>query len=75
LATVLSDQFQQPTPLLDIKLQVVLDGLYAAVKNQLNVMQWPQVKGDSINGIEAEARRLPFDLLRYCIIGFQDSQP
>ena len=75
LATVLSDHFQQTAPLRSIKMQGVLDGLDAAVQNQLNVLQWPQIERDPIHGIEAEARCLPFDLLRYCVIGVQDSQP
>jgi hypothetical protein len=75
LAAVLPDHFQQPTPLGSIKMKVVLVDFCPAVKNQLNVLNRPQVKRDPINGIEAKARRPPLDALRYFIIRLKDSQP
>jgi hypothetical protein len=57
------------------EVKVVLDGLCAAVENQLHLMKGPQVERDPINRLEAEARGPPLDPLRYCVIRVQDSQP
>lgn len=56
-------------------MKVTIDGLRAAMKNQLNVMKRPQIKRDPVNGMEAEARCPPLYALRYCIVSVEDSQP
>ena len=75
LAAVLPDHFQKPTPFRRIKRKVILDGLRAAVKNQLHVMQGPQVIGDPVNRFETEAGCPPLNALRDCVIRVEDGQP